>query len=80
MSHIEDLEEYDAELELRLKREYATVFNRHCANIAGCRVLAHNRKLALNDTAVKFAPHSFLPSLRNYHDKQRGLWGFRKEI
>jgi Protein of unknown function (DUF2469) len=32
MSHIDDLEEYDAELELRLKREYATVFGlfRYC--------------------------------------------------
>jgi hypothetical protein len=32
MSNIEDLEEYDAELELRLKREYATVFGlfRYC--------------------------------------------------
>jgi hypothetical protein len=26
MTYIDDLEEYDAELELRLKREYATVF------------------------------------------------------
>ena len=28
MSYIEDLEEFDAELELRLKREYASVFGR----------------------------------------------------
>jgi hypothetical protein len=26
MSHTEELEEYDAELELRLKREYADVY------------------------------------------------------
>lgn len=32
MSHLEDLEEYDAELELSLKREYATVYGlfRYC--------------------------------------------------
>jgi Protein of unknown function (DUF2469) len=32
MSFIEDLEEYDAELEIRLKKEYATVFGlfRYC--------------------------------------------------
>ena len=32
MSHLEDLEEYDAELELALKHEYATVFGmfRYC--------------------------------------------------
>jgi Protein of unknown function (DUF2469) len=32
MSHVDDLEEFDAELELRLKREYATVFGlfRYC--------------------------------------------------
>jgi hypothetical protein len=32
VSHLEDLEEYDAELELALKREYATVFGmfRYC--------------------------------------------------
>ena len=32
MSHVDDLEEFDAELELKLKREYATVFGlfRYC--------------------------------------------------
>jgi hypothetical protein len=32
VSHLEDLEEYDAELELALKREYATVYGmfRYC--------------------------------------------------
>jgi hypothetical protein len=32
VSHVDDLEEFDAELELRLKREYATVFGlfRYC--------------------------------------------------
>ena len=32
MSHVDELEEFDAELELRLKREYATVFGlfRYC--------------------------------------------------
>jgi len=43
MSHIDDLEEYDAELELRLKREYATVFGlfRYCVLTAEATYLCN---------------------------------------
>ncbi|MGZ4430070.1 MAG: DUF2469 family protein [Gaiellales bacterium] len=47
MSHIDDLEEYDAELELRLKREYATVFGlfRYCVLTAEATYLCNRYKL-----------------------------------
>ena len=43
MSYIEDLEEFDAELELRLKREYATVFGlfRYCVLTAEATYLCN---------------------------------------
>src|SRR6478672_11736367 len=43
MSNIDDLEEYDAELELRLKREYATVFGlfRYCVLTAEATYLCN---------------------------------------
>jgi hypothetical protein len=43
MSHIDDLEDYDAELELRLKREYATVFGlfRYCVLTAEATYLCN---------------------------------------
>jgi len=50
MSNIDDLEEYDAELELRLKREYATVFGlfRYCVLTAEAMdVLEHRRNATL---------------------------------
>src|SRR5256885_1212533 len=54
MTYIDDLEEYDAELELRLKREYATVFGlfRYCeltATVASSGV--PQRAEALRQTA-----------------------------
>ena len=43
MSFLEDLEEFDAELELRLKREYATVFGmfRYCVLTAEAAYLCN---------------------------------------
>ena len=47
MSHIDDLEEYDAELELRLKREYATVFGlfRYCVLTAEATYLCNRLQI-----------------------------------
>ena len=47
MSSIEDLEEYDAELELRLKREYATVFGlfRYCVLTAEATYLCNRMQM-----------------------------------
>jgi hypothetical protein len=47
MSHIDDLEEYDAELELRLKREYATVFGlfRYCVLTAEATYLCNRLEI-----------------------------------
>jgi hypothetical protein len=49
MSHIDDLEEYDAELELRLKREYATVFGlfRYCVLTAEATYLCNRLELEM---------------------------------
>jgi uncharacterized protein DUF2469 len=50
MSFIEDLEEYDAELEIRLKKEYATVFGlfRYCVLTAEATYLCNRLEM---DTA-----------------------------
>ena len=47
MSYIDDLEEYDAELELRLKREYATVFGlfRYCVLTAEATYLCNRLEI-----------------------------------
>jgi Protein of unknown function (DUF2469) len=47
MSNIDDLEEYDAELELRLKREYATVFGlfRYCVLTAEATYLCNRLEI-----------------------------------
>jgi hypothetical protein len=48
MSHIDDLEEYDAELELRLKREYATVgLFRYCVLTAEATYLCNRLELEM---------------------------------
>jgi len=54
MSHIDDLEEYDAELELRLKREYATVFGlfRYCVLTAEATYLCNELDVQRNDQAA----------------------------
>jgi hypothetical protein len=54
MSYIEDLEEYDAELELRLKREYATVFGmfRYCVLTAEATYLCNRLDIEHANTAA----------------------------
>jgi hypothetical protein len=58
MTYIDDLEEYDAELELRLKREYATVFGlfRYCVLTAEATYLCNRLEVERNDqSAYPFA-------------------------
>src|SRR5881396_879827 len=58
MAYIEDLEEFDAELELRLKREYATVFGlfRYCVLTAEATYLCNRLEVERNDqSAYPFA-------------------------
>jgi Protein of unknown function (DUF2469) len=54
MSYMEDLEEYDAELELRLKREYATVFGmfRYCVLTAEATYLCNRLEIDHANTAA----------------------------
>jgi Protein of unknown function (DUF2469) len=54
MSYLEDLEEYDAELELRLKREYATVFGmfRYCVLTAEATYLCNRLDIEHANTAA----------------------------
>jgi Protein of unknown function (DUF2469) len=54
MSYMEDLEEYDAELELRLKREYATVFGmfRYCVLTAEATYLCNRLNIEHANTAA----------------------------
>jgi hypothetical protein len=54
MSYMEDLEEYDAELELRLKREYATVFGmfRYCVLTAEATYLCNRLDIEHANTAA----------------------------
>ena len=54
MSNIEDLEEYDAELELRLKREYATVFGlfKYCVLTAEATYLCNELEIQRADQAA----------------------------
>ena len=54
MTYIDDLEEYDAELELRLKREYATVFGlfRYCVLTAEATYLCNELDIQRNDQAA----------------------------
>jgi hypothetical protein len=49
MSNLEELEEYDAELELALKREYATVFGmfRYCVLTQEATYLCNNLDLRI---------------------------------
>ena len=51
MSHIDDLEDYDAELELRLKKEYATVFgmSRFCVLTAEATYLCNRLEMSRTD-------------------------------
>ena len=70
MSNIDDLEEYDAELELRLKREYATVFGlfRYC-------VLTAEATYLCNKLDLQVSPQASYPF---FHVKMEDVWVWDK--
>ena len=70
MTYIDDLEEYDAELELRLKREYATVFGlfRYC-------VLTQDATYLCNKLDLQYVPQ---PSYPFFQLKMEDVWVWDK--
>ena len=70
MSHVDDLEEFDAELELRLKREYATVFGlfRYC-------VLTQDATYLCNKLDLQYVPQ---PSYPFFQLKMEDVWVWDK--
>ena len=70
MSFIEDLEEYDAELELSLKREYATVYGlfRYC-------VLTQDATYLCNKLDLQYVPQ---PSYPFFHLRMEDVWVWDK--
>jgi hypothetical protein len=70
MSHIDELDEFEAELELRLKKEYSAVFGlfRFCVRTQDATYLCN--KLDLN-----YAPQ---PSYPFYHRKMEDVWVWDK--
>jgi hypothetical protein len=70
VSHLEDLEEFDAELELTLKREYATVFGlfRYC-------VLTQEATYLCNKLDLKIEHQ---PSYPLFHLRMEDVWVWDK--
>jgi hypothetical protein len=70
MSFIEDLEEYDAELEIRLKKEYATVFGlfKYCVLTSEATYLCNRLEM---DTANQ-------PAYPLVHLKMEDVWVWDK--
>jgi hypothetical protein len=71
MSHIDELDEFEAQLELRLKREYSDVFElfRWC-------VLTQDATYLCNE--LEFAPPSLQLSYPLYHLKMEDVWVWDK--
>ena len=59
VSHLDDLDEYEAELELRIKKEYAAVFGlfRYC-------VLTQDATYLCNKYDLEFVPREHYPFFR----------------
>jgi hypothetical protein len=70
MSHIDELDEFEAELELRLKREYSAVFGlfRFC-------VLTQDATYLCNKLDLSYTPQ---PSYPFYHLKMEDVWVWDK--
>ena len=70
MSNLEDLEEYDAELELTLKREYATVFGlfRYCILTQEATYLCNKLEMSIEHQ----------PSYPLFHLKMEDVWVWDK--
>jgi len=70
MSHLDDLDEYEAELELRLKREYQAVFGlfRYC-------VLTQDATYLCNRLERSYVPQQSYPF---FHLKLEDVWVWDK--
>ena len=70
MSHIDELDEFEAQLELRLKREYSDVFD-----LFRCCVLTQDATYLCNELELKPLPQ---PSYPFYHLKMEDVWVWDK--
>ena len=70
MSHLDDLDEFEAELELQLKREYTAVFGmfRYC-------VLTQDATYLCNRLDLKVVPQASYPF---FHVKMEDVWVWDK--
>ena len=70
MSHLDDLDEYEAELELSLKKEYTAVFGlfRYC-------VLTQDATYLCNKLDLQYTP---TPSYPFFHVKMEDVWVWDK--
>ena len=70
MSHLDELDEFEAELELRLKREYTAVFGlfRYC-------VLTQDATYLCNRLDMQYVPQ---PSYPFFHVKMEDVWVWDK--
>jgi hypothetical protein len=70
MSHLDELDEFEAELELRLKKEYADVFGlfRYC-------VLTQDATYLCNKLDLQYAPQ---PSYPFFQIKMEDVWVWDK--
>ncbi len=70
MSHLDELDEFEAELELRLKREYTAVFSlfRYC-------VLTQDATYLCNILDLQYVPQ---PSYPFFHLKMEDVWVWDK--
>src|SRR5437762_6326295 len=70
MSHIDELDEYEAELELRLKKEYAAVFSlfRYC-------VLTQDATYLCNKLELQYVPQANYPF---FHLRMEDVWVWDK--
>jgi hypothetical protein len=70
MSHLDELDEFEAELELRLKKEYTAVFSlfRYC-------VLTQDATYLCNTLDLQYVPQ---PSYPFFHVKMEDVWVWDK--
>src|SRR3989440_8223456 len=70
MSHLDELDEFEADLELRLKREYSAVFGlfRYC-------VLTQDATYLCNTLDLKYVPQAQYPF---FHLKMEDVWVWDK--
>ena len=70
MSHLDELDEYEAELELRLKKEYTAVFGlfRYC-------VLTQDATYLCNRLDLNYVPQASYPF---FHVKMEDVWVWDK--